>query len=57
MVAKVACFISQFTLSGEKTLCGGNLSQKSVKYFWVQMKDADKATVLFFRVDHGQGYE
>ncbi|SLM31583.1 hypothetical protein MTBBW1_370007 [Desulfamplus magnetovallimortis] len=39
---KMACFISQFTLSGEKSLCGGNLSQKSVKYFWVQMKDAGK---------------
>ncbi|SLM32976.1 hypothetical protein MTBBW1_830048 [Desulfamplus magnetovallimortis] len=36
----LACFIFQFTLSEEKTLNGGNPSQKSVKYFWCHMKDA-----------------
>ncbi|SLM27789.1 hypothetical protein MTBBW1_1110050 [Desulfamplus magnetovallimortis] len=35
-----AWFISQFTLSGEKILGSGNLSQKSVKYVWNHMKDA-----------------
>ncbi|SLM28638.1 hypothetical protein MTBBW1_1430010 [Desulfamplus magnetovallimortis] len=37
----MACFISQFTLSGEKILGSGNLSQKSVKYLWSHMKDAN----------------
>ncbi|SLM32669.1 hypothetical protein MTBBW1_80007 [Desulfamplus magnetovallimortis] len=37
-----ASFISQFTLSGDKTLSVRSLSQKSVKYFWGNMKNAQK---------------